>query len=170
MRSLVSNSSAVLILLAGAAYVPAQTAVSPGQIASASETPGTSFAAYASSSSLPLIPPKIEIANVGDKHDRTMNRMWLGSVFAMLGASGMDAATSWGKYEKNSFLASPDGKLGAKGLGFKAGIAGAVVIPQVLLRKRKDLRTKFAIANFAEAGVSTAIAIHNLGIPAPSKN
>ena len=73
-----------------------------------------------------------------------------------------------GKYEGNPLLASSDGKFGERGIAIKAGIAAAVLVPQVLLvRKHKDLRSKFAIANFVEAGVFSGVAVHNLGIAAP---
>jgi hypothetical protein len=78
----------------------------------------------------------------------------------------MDAASSWGKLEGNSLLASPDGTFGAKGMSIKVGIAAGVVLPQILLRKHKNLKSKFAIANFAEAGLFGGVAIHNMGIAA----
>lgn len=149
-------------------YISAQAANTPGQIASASELSALAFPAYiASSSSTSAVSSSVDIANVENRHDRTVTGVWLGSICAMLGASGMDAGTSCRKYEKNSLLASSDGRFGAKGLSIKAGFAGAVILPQLLLRKRKDLRTKFAIGNFAEAAVFSGDSIHNMNIPAP---
>jgi hypothetical protein len=101
------------------------------------------------------------------RHDRLMNRIWIASMLAMAAASGFDAETSWGKLEANSLLASRDGTFGAKGVSIKAGAAAAIIIPQILFRKHKDLRVKFAIGNFAGAAVFSGVAIHNLGIAAP---
>lgn len=66
-----------------------------------------------------------------DRRERTMNRIWVASLFAMAAASAMDAATSWGKPEGNSLLASTDGTFGAKGMSIKVGVAAGTVLPQV---------------------------------------
>ncbi len=156
------------MLLAGAAFTPAQTAATPGEIAIASERPAPALSPYGTAGGNSLaVSPKIEVANVENGHDRTVRRVWVSSICAMVAATALDAGTSWGKYETNSLLASSDGKFGAKGITMKAGFAGAVIVPQIFLRKRKDLRTKFAIANFAEAAAFSGIAIHNMGVPAP---
>ena len=89
-------------------------------------------------------------------------------MFAMAGASGLDAATSWGKLEGNGFLASSNGNFGARGLSIKAAMAAAVILPQVLLRKHKELRVKFALANLVETGIFTGVSIHNLVVSAPA--
>ena len=70
----------------------------------------------------------------------------------MAAGTGADAATSWHKSESNGLLASSDGTFGAKGLGIKAGLAGGLLLPQILFRKHKDLRTAFTVGNFAQAG------------------
>jgi hypothetical protein len=82
----------------------------------------------------------------------------------MLAGTGMDAATSMGGYERNSLLASSNGKFGVRGISIKAGTAGGVIITEVLMRKHKDLRTMFDIGNFAGAALFTGTAVHNLGI------
>jgi hypothetical protein len=168
MRSLVLNTLGVVTMLACAALVNAQTANMPGQIASSSEAPAFALPANISSSNgVPISSQKLYIANIESKRDLTMKRLWLTSICAMLGASGMDAATSWGKYEKNSLLASSDGRFGVRGVSMKAAFAGAVILPQILLRRHKDLRMKLAIGNFAEAAVFTGISVHNMGIASP---
>jgi len=111
--------------------------------------------------------PKVEIAQVEDKSSSRGRYLWLGSICAVVGASAFDAATSWGKYEGNSFLASSDGRFGTKGIAIKAAIASAGLVPQLMLRRHRDLRTTFTVANFSEAAVFTGIAVHNLGVPAP---
>ena len=111
--------------------------------------------------------PRISIANVEDSHEQRLKFVWIASIFAMTAATGADAATSWHKREANGLLASSDGTFGAKGLGIKAGLAGGLILPQIIFHKRKDLRPAFTIGNFAQAGVFTGIAIHNLGVAAP---
>ncbi|MDQ2774713.1 MAG: hypothetical protein M3Y57_07290 [Acidobacteriota bacterium] len=108
------------------------------------------------------------IAHVETPHDRTMQRLWIGSMLAMAGATAFDAASSWGKSEGNGFLASPDGTFGARGLSIKAAIAAAVIVPQLLLRRHKELNMKFLTGNFVQAGIFTAVSVHNLGINRPS--
>ncbi|MBV9304385.1 MAG: hypothetical protein JOY62_05860 [Acidobacteriaceae bacterium] len=166
MRSLVSHSAAVLALLGFAAFASAQTGGRPGQLANASGISQPSFSAdMAGASSSPVL-PKVEIARIEDKSDTKGRRLWIASICMMVGASAADAATSWGKYEGNSFLASSDGRFGAKGLSIKAAIAGGGIVPQLLLRRHRNLWKPFTVANFVEAGVFTGTSIHNIGVPA----
>lgn len=76
----------------------------------------------------------------------------------------MDAASSWGKQEGNGLLAQGNGSFGLRGTGIKAGVAVATLVPQIMFRKHPELRKAFIIGNFAEAGVFTGTAIHNLRI------
>jgi hypothetical protein len=151
------------MLFGPAMTVLAQDVVKPGQI-------GVESAAVIAPGVEPMSSPSVTVTNtvatVEDRHEKKMNRIWVASLFAMAAASGMDAASSWGKLEGNSLLASPDGTFGAKGMSIKVGIAAGVVLPQILLRKHKNLKSKFAIANFAEAGLFGGVAIHNMGIAA----
>jgi hypothetical protein len=140
----------------------AQAVHSPGQLASESQpAPGLAPASFSRSF------VRKDFASVDDRHSRTLNHLWIASMVAMAGASGMDAATSWGKLEGNSLLASPDGRFGARGVSIKVGIAAGVIIPQILFRRHKDLRMAFSVGNFAQAAIFGGIAIHNLGVAAP---
>lgn len=156
---------AAIAILSSAALLPGQTALDSGTFASNSIvsvsarnlTPGTSA----------FVPtPKVSIAYVPEQRG-SVNRLWVASMFAVAAASGMDAASSWGKYEGNSLLASSDGRFGAKGVAIKAGLGAAAIVPQILLRKHRQIRTRLAITNFAEAAVFTGIAVHNMNIAAP---
>jgi hypothetical protein len=69
-----------------------------------------------------------------------------------------------GKVERNPLLASSDGTFGARGIGIKFGLAGASLVPQLLLRNHKELRKVFAIANFVDAGIFAGVAAHNMGV------
>ena len=84
---------------------------------------------------------------------------------AMAGATAFDAGSSWHKRESNSLLASSDGTFAGKGLAIKTSIGVGILAPQILFRKHKDLRSAFSIGNFAEAGIFTGTAIHNLTLP-----
>jgi hypothetical protein len=144
----------------------AQVPPKPGQIAIASRASLLPAAMTAESSSSVIV-SEIEVNKAEERHERIVNRVWIASMVALVAASGFDAGTSWGKLEANGLLASPDGTFGARGVSIKAGAAAAIIIPQILFRKHKELRTKFAFGNFAGAGVFTGVAIHNLGIAAP---
>ena len=114
--------------------------------------------------------PRISLANVEeDRHERRLKYLWIASIFAMAAGTGADAATSWHKRESNGLLASSDGTFGAKGLAIKAGLAGGLLVPQILFRKHTDLRTAFTVGNFAQAGIFTGVAIHNAGIARPKQ-
>lgn len=157
MRSL--RTVALTTLLTGAAThgLTAQSLARPGQLAPASNAI-LQPASYASAS-----PAKIDVQE--QRHDRIVNRVWIGSMFALLAGTGMDAATSMGGYERNSLLASSNGKFGVRGITIKAGMAGGVILTEALImRKHKDMRTIFAIGNFADAALFTGTAVHNLGI------
>ena len=151
-----------LTLLCGV-LVSAQTLIQPGQLNSGPASPPLT------GNFSTLTSPRYSIAaNIETPHDRIVRKVWIGSMLAMAGASGLDAATSWGKLEGNGFLASGNGTFGARGLSIKAAMAAAVLLPQALLRNHKELRVKFAVANLVEAGIFTGVSIHNLGVSAPA--
>ena len=116
-----------------------------------------------------FVAPRISIANVEDRHERRLKYLWIASIFAMAAGTGADAATSWHKRESNGLLASSDGTFGTKGLAIKAGLAGGLLVPQILFRKHTDLRSAFTIGNFAQAGIFAGVAIHNAGIAGPQR-
>ena len=101
-----------------------------------------------------------------EKHDRHMNTLWAASIAAMAAGTSADAVSSWHKREGNSLLASSNGMFGARGISIKAGIAAGVLLPQIMLRKHKELRTAFVVGNLTEAGVFTGAAIHNFRLGA----
>lgn len=150
-----------LIVFGGTAVLSAQTAVAPGQIAATprialpfGDTPANASGAV----------PQTTIAAPEDAHERFMNRLWIGSILAAVAGTSVDAATSWGKRESNGLLASSDGTFGAKGLGIKAGFAAAIIVPQICLRKHRELKGAFAMGNFGEAAIFAGAAVHNLQI------
>ncbi len=159
MKALILTSGWALIMASGTALLPAQTRIQPGQVVIAPRIalPNDDVSANPYSAV-----PKTTIATDENPHDKLMNRLWIASIFAAVGGTSLDAATSWGKVEENSLLASSNGTFGAKGLGIKAGLAAAVIIPQICLRKHKELKGVFAFGNFAEAGIFAGTAVHNL--------
>lgn len=172
MNSRNSIATALLLLILGtgtfAAAADTDKAPQPGQLASsASISPLSAWPAGANSVS---VTPVDSIADVKDRHDRMMKRVWVTSMVSAVAGTSFDAASSWGKLESNSMLASSNGTFGAKGLSIKLSIAAAVIVPQICLRKHKELRPAFVIGNFAEAAVFTAAAVHNLGIHSGSGN
>lgn len=146
--------------------LPAQTPIAPGQIATAPRfVPPSGDLAEGTYGGVPTT----TVASVEETpHDKFVNRLWIASIFAAVGATSLDAATSWGKREGNSLLASSDGTFGAKGLSIKAGLAAAVVILQICLRKHKDLKGAFTMGNFAEAGIYAGTSVHNLQVSSAS--
>jgi hypothetical protein len=145
---------AIFLAAASALLLPSQTVPQP--LASAGN-PNLS----------PVRPTTSVIARVENPRDPTTKRLWIASMIAAAAASGFDAGSSWGKQEGNGLLASSNGTFGARGLCIKAGILSGVIVPQVVFRKHRELRTRFLIGNFAEAGIFTGIAVHNLGVTSP---
>lgn len=149
---------AILMALICAA-LPAQTPIQPGQLAVAPRANATLPNEAPSSN----IVPRATVAQIDETpHDRLVNRLWIASIFAAIAGTSADAASSWGKDESNALLASSNGAFGAKGLSIKAGVLAAVIIPQICLRKHKDLKPAFTAGNFAEAAFFTGAAIHNI--------
>lgn len=142
-----------VLFAADGAKIPQQ----PGQLAGTSISPPMSVT--------PFTPAPVSIADIEDPHDRMMNRLWIASMATVVAATGADAISSWGKLESNSLLASTNGAFGARGLSIKAAFAAAIIIPQICLRKHKDLRTAFLIGNFGEASLFVGAVIHNEIIP-----
>lgn len=139
----------------------AQVAPQPGQLASV-VLPSLDAQPMVSVSQRPLATERAA------RRDRNMNRVWMLSMAAMLAGTSADAATSWGKMEGNGLLASPNGQFGVRAVGIKGALAAALLVPQLVLRHNKTMRTRFTIANFVEAGVFTGVSIHNLGVTAPT--
>jgi hypothetical protein len=98
-----------------------------------------------------------------------ISKVWIASTIALLAATSLDAASSWGKYEGNPLLRSSSGTFGAQGVSLKFAIAGAMLTPQLLFRRNRRATKFFTITNFAQAGMFTGIAIHNFGIPQPAQ-
>ncbi len=145
--------------------VEAATPPQPGQLATAATI--APLTANTSAAGAPIVAPSVTIAQGDTRHDRIMKGLWISSVVAAIAGTSFDAASSWGKLESNGLLASSNGTFGAKGLSIKAGVAAGVIVPQILLRKHKELRTAFIIGNFGEGAIFSAAAIHNLGIQRP---
>ena len=132
----------------------------PGQLARAT---------FSVPASLPLAPagqPSSALAEIPavSPHDRFMNRLWLTSVATMVAATAADASTSWSYREGNGILASHNGTFGAKGVGIKAGVTGALLVPQYFLRHHSELRSKFIAANFVGAAIFGVTSIHNVRV------
>jgi hypothetical protein len=92
-------------------------------------------------------------------------KLWKFSVAALAGATSFDAASSWGKYELNPVLQSPQSTFGARGTLIKVGLAGASIGLQYAFRHHPGVLKAGSILNFIQAGVYTGVAAHNLGVP-----
>lgn len=91
-------------------------------------------------------------------------KLWWSSVAAVVGASFVDAHSSWGRQELNPALQSANGQFGAKGVAIKAAIAGGAVFAQwLLLRRNPDAEKHAAVVNFGMATLFAGAAIRNHG-------
>jgi hypothetical protein len=108
----------------------------------------------------------ITIAHVEDIPRRHTSRLWAASCMALIAATSVDMASSWGRNEANPMLRSGDGRFGAKGASIKLAMAGAMIAPQFLVMRRAPASQRlFTIANFLQAGLYTGVAIRNYGVP-----
>lgn len=160
-----SGAAALLVFASFSFAADGAKTPQPGQLASAQVETPTASSDVASTSNGMLSP--VSIANVGDRHDRMMERLWITSMVAAVAGTSLDAASSWGKMEGNSLLASSNGTFGGRAVAIKAALTAGVIIPQICLRKHKEYRTAFTMGNFGEASVFAALAIHNLSVQKP---
>jgi hypothetical protein len=149
-------------LLCSASAIRAQNLVTPGQLAKTAILAKSSLDTGVETAT-PVV-PKQNIAYVETPHEKRIRLIWLTSIAAMTAGTAADAYSSWHKQESNSLLASSNGTFGAKGVTIKAGIGAAVLVPQIIFRRRHDWHTAFAISNFAEAGIFAGVTAHNLTV------
>ena len=164
MKKYLRSVSLLLTVFTGisSAADPSPSSAQPGQLASVS-VPSVSISPSVSAISM----PKSTFLSPEMRHERNVNRVWIASMLAVAASTSMDAATSFGKHEGNSTLASADGTFGARGVAIKAGMLAAVIVPELAFCHHKNLKSKFAIGNFIEAGTFTGVSIHNLGVTEP---
>ena len=79
---------------------------------------------------------------------------------AFLGAHALDVHSSWGKPEVNALLGS---QFGWRAVAIKSAVAGGMIYAQE--RSPKRWRRYWTIANYAAAGVISAVAVRNYGVP-----
>ncbi|MBV9154806.1 MAG: hypothetical protein JO097_00985 [Acidobacteriaceae bacterium] len=167
MRTVIGSGAMAFLMCGFASIAPAQKMIQPGQLASATQVAVQPTAVTPVSSSS-VAPQKTNIADVQGNHGKLLNAVWITSMFAAAGASSLDAYTSWGKHESNPLLASSNGTFGTKGVVLKAGIAATVLVPQILLRKHREMKGLFASGNLGEAAIFSGVAVHNMGVRSPS--
>lgn len=90
---------------------------------------------------------------------------WKWSAGALVTATALDAASSWGKQEANPFLRNGDGRFGQQAVLIKAGLAAGTLTMQYLMRKRGGSHRMYTIMNFVQAGAYSGIAVRNFGLP-----
>jgi hypothetical protein len=122
------------------------------------------------------------LALIGSAQDRIIRsdegrghqRLWYGSLAALLAGSTFDLASSVGKRELNPLIASgPNQQFNlGKGIAIKGAIIGGALMIHKLTRaansKQADRLT--SIGNFAAGAAFAAAGVHNMGIkPIPGR-
>ena len=88
--------------------------------------------------------------------------LYWSSVAAVTAAQTLDMHSSWGKYEANPLLRSPDGRFGVRGVAVKSSIAvGSLGVQTLILRKWPKARKAAVVINFAAAGAISVVAVRN---------
>jgi hypothetical protein len=109
-------------------------------------------------------------AEVGkEKQNQARNHAWrnrwLISLAPLVASESFDAASSWGLREMNPVLAGPDGRFGMKATSIKFGVIGGLIGAEYLLKKFPAWAKFFTVVNYATAGVTTGLAVHNYELP-----
>ena len=93
------------------------------------------------------------------------HRQWAISIAPLFASQALDAASSYGMRELNPLLASPDGGFGMKATSLKFGVIGALAASEYLLVRKYPRSAKvFTIVNWATAGATSALAVHNYSL------
>jgi hypothetical protein len=92
--------------------------------------------------------------------------VWRVSQALLTGATAADAASSWGKNEANPLLQTTQ-RFSYGSLAIKLGaVAGGLTVQHYIVRKAPYETPLFATANLAVAGMLSAVAAHNMNVPA----
>lgn len=81
-----------------------------------------------------------------------------------LGATSLDAASSWGRVELNPVLRSSDGRFGARGLGIKLGIFAGVELVKWRLSKRYPRERWVRALSLGPAAAFGGVAVRNWSV------
>lgn len=158
--------AAIAIVFGSEAY--AQSSRQPGQVSQSADVSAANTdqpVLLSPTGEAPVSPFRsTRIATVPSDHRSAT--IWKISIATALAASAFDAASSMGKSEQNPLLQSSNGTFGAKGIAVKFSLMGASLVPQLILRKRTDLRKIFTIINFGDTAMFATIGVHNLGVKA----
>jgi hypothetical protein len=98
-------------------------------------------------------------------HDSKWRRQWAISLVPLFGSEALDAASSYGMRELNPLLAGSNGGFGMKATVIKFGVIGALAGAEYLVVRKHPASAKFfTIVNWATAGATTGLAVHNYGL------
>jgi hypothetical protein len=96
--------------------------------------------------------------------------LWKASLAVLAAAQVMDIHSSFGCPEANGMLRSSGGTFGARAVGIKSGVIGAVVLMQYLSLRRSSRSARMNSAvNFAIAGATVGVAARNYAIRGQSR-
>ncbi len=129
---------------------PAEQPIFPPSPRAIGELSGNDFVAAA--------PGSVERAN----HDARWRRQWAISLAPLFASQALDAASSYGMRELNPLLAGSNGGFGMKATAIKFGVIGALAAAEYLVVTKHPASAKFfTIVNWATAGGTTGLAVHN---------
>jgi len=98
----------------------------------------------------------------GDRFAQHWRWYWKMSLAPLVASEALDAASSYGMRELNPVLAGPDGRFGAKATAIKFGAIGGLMGAEYLVVRKYPRSAKvFTIVNWAAAGATASLAVHN---------
>lgn len=94
-----------------------------------------------------------------------ISKAWKVSLVPLLVSQAFDISTSYGLRERNPILSDVNRQFSMQSAAIKLGIVGGVLgFEYLILHRRPNAARMFAHMNWVGATVTTAAAIHNLGI------
>jgi len=98
-------------------------------------------------------------------HEARWRRQWAISLAPLFASEALDAASSYGMRELNPLLAGSNGGFGMKATTIKFGVIGALAGAEYFVVRKHPASAKlFTIVNWATAGATTGLAVHNYGL------
>ncbi len=89
-------------------------------------------------------------------------KIWWVTVAAVVGATLLDARSSWGKPELNPLLRGPNARFGGTGLAVKIGaVGGSCTLQWLALRKHPELASRFSGINGGLTSLFAGVAWRN---------
>jgi hypothetical protein len=97
--------------------------------------------------------------------DASARKAWKLSLLPLVASETLDAASSYGMRELNPVLAGSNGEFGMRATTIKFGVIGVFIgVEYLIVKAHPGAARIFSKVNWAAAGVTTGLAVHNYAV------